>query len=64
MTALAFPRPQRFNATSYEVGEQSAHKPLGKFGSASIRKPVSEAIAKATEEDAHHQRPESARGRG
>ena len=33
--------------TAREISEQSAHKPLGAFGSKSIRKPVSESRAAA-----------------
>ena len=38
--------------TSRDLSDTLDSKPLGKFGSASIRKPVSEAIAKANEDDA------------
>jgi hypothetical protein len=37
--------------TAWDVSE-SAHKPLARFGSASVRKPVSEGIAKANAGDA------------
>lgn len=37
--------------TSWLVGEKSASKPLGKFGSKSVCKPVSQGIAKANADD-------------
>lgn len=47
-TSLAGARPQ---ATSRSVGDQHAHKPLARFGSASVKRPVSEGIARANMDD-------------